>query len=784
MPLTDKARIAADQKTPQIVEIWRAVTALRSTVSFMNTGAHPDDEASAMLAAMRFRDGIDISYACSTRGEGGQNDIGTEATEALGTLRTAEMEAACDQIDLRMYWLSEGPDDTIVDFGFSKSGVETLDKWGRDRTLARFVHVLRTERPDIICPTFLDVPGQHGHHRAMTEAAFDAFDLAADPDYAGCGLPVWEVKKMYLPAYSGAGQAYDDDLPPPPATLTVIASDRDPVTGWSFAQMGQQSRVKHATQAMGRWISAGQERDYPLHLARSRVDGPDDCLMSGLPATLVEFEVPEIAADLAEAQNYIDELKALAMTPQLPLKETMSALRYLRRAIANCPDNARGHVEHKLIRKEQQLARLMRLLVGARVHARVSDDVLRGGDLTDLEIEIAAREAVEVNASILLPKDWQQVGDQIGPRPDAAISDPYPDTYLPDAPDAPCIDVAVTLDGETASSRFPLEVPPVVVPKHSARLTPSVDIINLASERRDVTIKLSDISPRDANADLDLPNGWQLHKDGASLTVTAPDDVAPGHYSIPLTLNGEAARDVRHISYPHITPRLITQPAALTVRVVRADLPIGRVGYIGGGNDRVCHWLERLGCDVADLSDTDLTAEGIAQFDCIVIGIFAMKFRTGLAEAMPMLHDWARDGGTLVTLYHRPWDNWDATKTAPHRLEIGQPSLRWRVTDETAKATYLAADHPVLHHPNKIGDSDWQGWHKERGLYFAKSWADAYTPLIAMQDPDEQPLKGAWLVADVGKGRHIHTSLILHHQMEKLVPGAFRIMANLLAKRR
>ena len=144
---------------------------------------------------------------------------------------------------------------------------------------------------------------------------------------------------------------------------------------------------------------------------------------------------------------------------------------------------------------------------------------------------------------------------------------------------------------------------------------------------------------------------------------------------------------------------------------------------------------------------------------------------------------WTEAGGTLVTLYHRPWDNWDPDSIPPHRLEIGQPSLRWRVTDENASVTLLAPDHPLLHEPNIIGADDWKNWHKERGLYFAKSWDQAYTPLISMNDEGEEPLLGAWLVAEVGKGRHIHTSLILHHQMEKLTPGAFRIMANLVAKR-
>lgn len=220
MPLSDKTRILRHRLSPRIVALHQALNRLQTVVSFMNSGAHPDDEISDMLAAIGLRDGIDISYACSTRGDGGQNDIGTESGSALGVLRTAEMERAADVLNLRLYWLGQTLDDPIRDFGFSKSGEETLRHWGRDRTLRRFVEIVRTERPDILCPTFLDVPGQHGHHRAMTAAAEEVMTLAADPAFHTGHAP-WQIAKLYLPAWSGAGQSYDDDLPPPPATLTI-----------------------------------------------------------------------------------------------------------------------------------------------------------------------------------------------------------------------------------------------------------------------------------------------------------------------------------------------------------------------------------------------------------------------------------------------------------------------------------------------------------------------------------------------------------------------------------
>ena len=179
---------------------------------------------------------------------------------------------------------------------------------------------------------------------------------------------------------------------------------------------------------------------------------------------------------------------------------------------------------------------------------------------------------------------------------------------------------------------------------------------------------------------------------------------------------------------------------------------------------------------------SDLTEEGFKNIDTLVVGIFAMRARPALKNAMPLVHRWVEEGGNLVTLYHRPWDDWDPDTVPPRRLEIGKPSLRWRVTDENAQVTHLLPEHPLLTTPNRITDEDWKDWHKERGLYFAKSWDEAYEPLLSMADPDEAAHEGALLSARIGKGRHTHVALILHHQMEKLVPGAFRLMANLVAR--
>jgi len=785
MPLTDPARIHAQR--PRIVDLWHALLPLQSCVSFMNTGAHPDDETSGMLAALRAR-GFDLSYACSTRGEGGQNDIGLEGGFDLGALRTAEMQRAAQVLSLRLYWLNDSAEDTITDFGFSKSGVETLEKWGRERTLARFVHILRRERPDIICPTFLDVPGQHGHHRAMTEAAHLVMDHAVDPGFSGCDLPVWQVKKLFLPAWSGAGQAYDDDLPPPPATTVVQGAVGDPVTGYSFEQTGQQSRVFHATQGMGRWVPAGPVRDWPLHLADCRIAARGDALEAGLPLRLADLAgfagAPELAAPLRTAQGEIDTCLAQFRADDGTLPAHLArALHHIRAARALCPPHAMAEVDHRLARKEQQLATAIRLAAHVSVAGYLADDLLRPGQTTFAHLERAPGQADDVQVAWLLPPGWQMQGDRITVAPDAPPEQGYADTWLPGDPALPALSVTTTINGVASETRLPLLVPPVVLPARSASLSPATAVVNLRTRQRDIAVEVGALFPEQATPALTLPKGWQARRTEGGFALSAPADVAPGLYDIALTLDGAPADQSRQVAQPHIAPTARATPAHLSVRVVDVALPAVKIGYFGGGNDRVDHWLAQLGLDVVQPDPQAISDETLNTLDTIVIGIFALRFRPGLAALMPRLHDWVARGGTLLTLYHRPWDSWNKDSTAPKPLEIGQPSLRWRVTDETAQVTHLAPDHPLLTTPNTIGPDTWADWHKERGLYFAKSWDAAYTPILAMSDPGEAPLHGALLAGDIGEGRHIHTALILHHQFERLTPGAFALIANLVARR-
>ena len=175
------SRITRQERERGIVELWERLVPLKSVTSFMTVGAHPDDERSSLLALLSQGYGVRTITVTANRGEGGQNAIGTEYRQALGVLRSREMEEASLAYNVELYFLSESFEDPIYDESFSKSAVETLELWGGDVMMEKLVRAIRQSRPDILFTNFQDVFGQHGHHRAMAAAAEEAFRLAADP---------------------------------------------------------------------------------------------------------------------------------------------------------------------------------------------------------------------------------------------------------------------------------------------------------------------------------------------------------------------------------------------------------------------------------------------------------------------------------------------------------------------------------------------------------------------------------------------------------------------------
>ncbi|KQX38277.1 hypothetical protein ASD04_11760 [Devosia sp. Root436] len=780
--LTARERLARQKSRPLLIELHRALSRLTSTLTVMNTGAHPDDEQSGMLAAMRFAFGMHVIVACSTRGEGGQNGLGPERGGALGVLRTREMEEAARTLDADIVWLGHGPDDPVHDFGFSKNGADTLARWGRDRIIERLVIAYRRDRPDIVIPTFLDVPGQHGHHRAMTEAAEAAIVLAADPSYLTPGLTPWSVGKYYLPAWPGGGDTYDDEVPPPNASVRVVAPGVDMPTGAAFSEIGEWSRAFHASQGMGRW-KVTPTTEWPLHLKLGPA-GTETDIRQNLPATLGELadgQSGPAAIALRAAQAGIDAAVA-AFPDRAAITDALIAAATALDGVSDLEDI---HA-HRIRRKLNEIDAALLLAAGIAPIAWAEPNRVAPGEKSTLSIATGAHAVSAtpiargpLHVGSAAPADGV-MHYPIAVSSEAPLSSLYPPGFSSLGGNGELsVALETTIGGRVVRATIELEEPFSIGPAQSVQLLPEAVILPSGEPSRPLPIAIRSQSSI-ANATLIVPTGWGAVRSETGVTVSPPSKLPNGLYRLPLMADRRLAYRQTPIDYPHIGRSQFLTPQALNVLALDLQRPADtRIGYVGGGSDRVGYWLGAMGFDTTDL-DADALAGDLSGYTTIVVGTFAFGVRPDLAAAIGKLRAWVEAGGHLLTLYHRPSDGWAPDATPPRRVVIGSPSLRWRVTNPEAPVTILAPKHKLLTRPNKIGPDDWAGWDKERGLYFAADWDAAYEPLLSLHDAGEKPLRGALISAPVGKGRHTHTGLVLHHQLDHLVPGAFRLMANLV----
>ncbi|UCC48011.1 MAG: hypothetical protein JSV41_11090, partial [Gemmatimonadota bacterium] len=267
--------------------------------------------------------------------------------------------------------------------------------------------------------------------------------------------------------------------------------------------------------------------------------------------------------------------------------------------------------------------------------------------------------------------------------------------------------------------------------------------------------------------------------------VMPPADLVPGTYT--LAALAEATRGRRFaegytvIDYPHIRRSILFREATAPVVAFRLSVDRDlRVGYVPGAGDAVPDAIAAMGVRVEVLDDRAIVSGDLSTYDVIVLGIRAYETNAALLTANERLLDWARAGGTLIVQYQQY--RYFSEGYAPYGLRARSPHDR--VTDEGAPVRLLVPDHPVFNQPNRIGQQDFEGWVQERGLYFAHEWDERYLPLLESADPGEEPQRGGLLIAPLGDGFYVYTGLALFRQLPAGVPGAYRLLANLLSLKR
>ncbi|MBV8051242.1 MAG: hypothetical protein JOZ80_08650 [Acidobacteriaceae bacterium] len=220
------------------------------------------------------------------------------------------------------------------------------------------------------------------------------------------------------------------------------------------------------------------------------------------------------------------------------------------------------------------------------------------------------------------------------------------------------------------------------------------------------------------------------------------------------------------------------QPAVQHVSVVDVNVPKNlRVAYIMGAGDDIPSVLKQIGMNVSLISAEKLGTENLGQYDTVVLGIRANDTQKEIAENHQKLLDYVSRGGTLLMQYNTGVADFNKDDLTPYHAQLS----RVRVSVEEAPVQILAPDSPVFRYPNRIAESDFQGWVQERGLYFMDKWDDHFQPLLASHDPGEPEQKGGLLMAHYGKGIYIYTGYAFFRQLPAGVPGAIRLYVNLLS---
>jgi LmbE family N-acetylglucosaminyl deacetylase len=232
------------------------------------------------------------------------------------------------------------------------------------------------------------------------------------------------------------------------------------------------------------------------------------------------------------------------------------------------------------------------------------------------------------------------------------------------------------------------------------------------------------------------------------------------------------------IDYEHIAPQRVYRQASALLQAIDVRVPARlRVGYVRGVSDNIVPALQQLGIPVTVIAPEDLARADLARYTTIVVGPRAYDAHPQLVASNARLLEFARRGGTLLVQYGQ----YEMTQPGitPFAITIARPHDR--VTQEEAPVTIVDAGSRWLNTPNTITARDFEGWVQERSLYMPRTFASQYRPLLSMNDPGEPPRNSAVLVARVGRGYYVYTTLAFFRQLPAGVPGAARLFVNLLS---
>ncbi len=800
-------------------DIHAAIKKLNVLGSALYVAAHPDDENTRLIAYLANEQKINVAYLSLTRGDGGQNLIGTEIQDLLGVLRTQELLAARR---------TDGGNQMFTranDFGYSKHPDETLKIWNKDEVLADVVWAIRKWQPDVIINRFdhRRAGRTHGHHTSSAILSIEAFDLVGDKNAYPEQLKyvdTWQPQRLFYNTgwwrYGGREAFAKLDKS---NMASVDVGVYYPVLGKSNNEIAAESRSMHKCQGFGSLTSRGSQQEY-MEIVKGDMPGDRGDLFDGID---VSWNRVEGGASIGKLIKNVDD-NFDHHNPGASVSELMKAYKM----IDALPDGYWKSVKLSEIREVIVQCMAMYLEVVADAYSAIP------GEKVELTIEVVNRSPVNtvlrnleylpnntdtlVNLNLDNNQVYKMYKRLVIPE-DAPLTNSYwlnkkrslgmydvEDQTLRGLPESPrVLKVAFDFEIEGASMTIVRDVvykrrdrvegevyrPFEITQPIFANLEQEVYIYaNQAPQTVNVLLK-SGAENVSGTVELCHPEGWKTEPEkvdfnlklkGEELSVPFklyPPENQDENYIVPLVRIGEEAytRKLVQIEYDHIQPQTLALDASS--KVVKIDLKKegDKVAYIMGAGDKIPENLEQIGYQVDLLDDRQITVDNLKNYDAVIIGIRAYNTNERMRFHQPKLFDYVKQGGTMIVQYNTSGLALPLEELAPYQIKIS----RDRVSVEEAEVRVLQADHPVLNFPNKITQKDFDGWVQERGLYFPNEWGEEFVPILSSNDPGETPKDGGLLVAKYGEGYYIYTGYSWFRELPAGVPGAFRLFANLIS---
>jgi LmbE family N-acetylglucosaminyl deacetylase len=807
------AGISQPYKQKNSAEILLEIEKLKYTGSVLYIAAHPDDENTRLLSWLAKEKKVRTGYLSLTRGDGGQNLIGTEKAELLGLIRTEELLAARRTDGAEQFFTR------AVDFGYSKNPEETFEKWDKEEVLSDVVWVIRNFKPDLIIMRFPTTgEGGHGHHTASAILAKEAFEAAANPERFKWQLKYvqpWQSKRLLWNTF----MPQRDSKINTDGLLTLDVGNYNTLLGESYGEIASRSRSMHKSQGFGSAKTRGPQTEYFKYIT----GGPANTdIFEGVITDVRKIKGGKsFAAAIEKIIKNFDPSK-----PEKSIKALVEAYDrankikdvyrrdYIQALIKEIISDCSGiwfeaTSTNYFINPDQSLNIDAHILLRNPANIRLEKIIYNQQKDTLLNLQLQKHQPLKISQTIKIPENTEySIPFWLRNPPQENLWNLKDITMLSLPREEAPLSVEFCFITEKFSfcKKRPVMykwVDPVegeryrnveVIPETMINFNHAVYIFKKGEAKSiDVTVKAGADNVA-GSLSLKLPEGWKSEPQLGKFKLSKKEEevvlnfkVTPSAktkwnstYSISAIAESNAGlstKAITKIDYKHIPFQTLIHESAATITTLDAAVNKLKIGYIPGADD-LPDYLIQLGYDITIIDESKIDATDLSRFDVIITGIRAFNMHERLKLNSKKLHDYVEKGGNLVVQYNT--SNFTGVidySIGPYPFKI----TRNRVTDENAEVKFINPAHKILSTPNKLTSKDFEGWVQERGLYFAGDTHEKYQEILSMSDPGEDAQKGSLIVAHYGKGSFIYTGLAFFRQLPAGVPGAYRLFTNIIS---